>query len=92
MDLRKQLTLKQRYYQWHPQERQAMQFVAQYLTLSRTTILREIGCKRYFAKQYFHKSTILTNIVTIGIAVVTNKLNYRPRKYLGFKTPCQVFS
>ena len=42
-------------------------------------------------RQYFPKKHDFTNITEKDISMVINKLNNRPRKCLGFKTPNQVF-
>lgn len=44
-------------------------------------------------RQYFpKKSTDFTQVTDAEIAEVERKLNNRPRKRLGWKTPAQVFS
>lgn len=42
-------------------------------------------------RQYFPKNCDFTTITAQQIKRVMNKLNNRPRKLLGFKTPNQVF-
>ena len=42
-------------------------------------------------RQYFPKKHDFTTIIEEDISMVMNKLNNRPRKCLGFKTPNQVF-
>lgn len=42
-------------------------------------------------RQYFPKKTDFTNITDEEIKIVMDKLNNRPRKTLGFKTPNQIF-
>jgi len=42
-------------------------------------------------RQYFPKKHDFTTITEKDISMVINKLNNRPRKCLGFKTPNQVF-
>ena len=42
-------------------------------------------------RQYFPKKHAFTTITEKDISMVINKLNNRPRKCLGFKTPNQVF-
>jgi len=42
-------------------------------------------------RQYFPKSKDFTTITDSDIQAVMDKLNNRPRKCLGFKTPNQVF-
>jgi IS30 family transposase len=42
-------------------------------------------------QQYFTKGNSLEDITDEQIKVVTDKLNNRPRKCLGFKTPYEVF-
>ena len=42
-------------------------------------------------RQYFPKKHYFTTITDKDISMVMNKLNNRPRKCLGFKTPNQVF-
>ncbi|SMN17475.1 Mobile element protein [uncultured Candidatus Thioglobus sp.] len=42
-------------------------------------------------RQYFPKSMKLIDIAKDDVKIAVNKLNSRPRKCLGFKTPCQVF-
>ena len=42
-------------------------------------------------RQYFPKKHVFTTITEKAISMVMNKLNNRPRKCLGFKTPNQVF-
>ncbi|MCP4080071.1 MAG: IS30 family transposase [Gammaproteobacteria bacterium] len=43
-------------------------------------------------RQYFPKGMDLSEVTDAEVQVVMNKLNNRPRKCLGFKTPNQVFS
>ncbi len=42
-------------------------------------------------RQYFPKDRDLTTVTEAEIEHVTNKLNHRPRKSLGFRTPHEVF-
>ncbi len=42
-------------------------------------------------RQYFPKTISLVNIAYNEVKIAVNKLNSRPRKCLGFKTPYQVF-
>lgn len=42
-------------------------------------------------RQYFPKTRSLVNIAYNEVKIAVNKLNSRPRKCLGFKTPYQVF-
>ena len=42
-------------------------------------------------RQYFPKHRDLTTVTQIEIEKVMNKLNHRPRKSLGFRTPFEVF-
>jgi len=42
-------------------------------------------------RQYFPKKHDFTTITEKAISMVMNKLNNRPRKCLGFKTPNEVF-
>ena len=42
-------------------------------------------------RQYFPKSMKLTDVRFNEVKIAVHKLNTRPRKYLGFKTPNQVF-
>jgi len=42
-------------------------------------------------RQYFPKKHDFTNITDKDVTMVMNKLNNRPRKCLGFKTPNEVF-
>lgn len=42
-------------------------------------------------RQYFPKSMQLINIAISDVKIAVDKLNSRPRKCLGFKTPYQVF-
>lgn len=42
-------------------------------------------------RQYFPKGSSLEDITAEQIKVVQDKLNHRPRKILGFKTPYEVF-
>jgi len=42
-------------------------------------------------RQYFPKGTSLERISQAAVARVQNKLNSRPRKVLGYKTPAEVF-
>ena len=42
-------------------------------------------------RQYFPKSMVLVDIAYEEVRVVIHKLNSRPRKCLGFKTPYEVF-
>jgi len=42
-------------------------------------------------RQYFPKGTSFAHITQAAVARVQNKLNSRPRKVLGYKTPAQVF-
>ena len=42
-------------------------------------------------RQYFPKSMRLINIAINDVKIAVDKLNSRPRKCLGFKTPYQVF-
>jgi len=54
----------------------------------------ERGLNEYTNKllrQYFPKNIALTNIPIKNILKAVDKLNNRPRKKLGFKTPKQVF-
>jgi len=43
-------------------------------------------------RQYFPKDRDLTTVTESEIEIVMNKLNHRPRKSLGFKTPHEVFN
>jgi IS30 family transposase len=54
----------------------------------------ERGLNEYTNKlirQYLPKKADLRNINTDYLGLITNKLNNRPRKNLGFKTPLEVF-
>ena len=42
-------------------------------------------------RQYFPKGTDFNSVSDEDIALVEKKLNNRPRKVLGYKTPCEVF-
>jgi IS30 family transposase len=42
-------------------------------------------------RQYFPKGTSLARVTPAAVARVQNKLNSRPRKVLGYKTPNEVF-
>lgn len=42
-------------------------------------------------RQYFLKGSSLEDVTAEQVMVVQNKLNHRPRKILGFKTPFEVF-
>ncbi len=42
-------------------------------------------------RQYFPKKRIFATIIGNDIQFVINRLNHRPRKRLGFKTPFEVF-
>lgn len=42
-------------------------------------------------RQYFPKGSSFENITNEQIMIVQNKLNHRPRKILGYKTPHEVF-
>ncbi|SMN01695.1 Mobile element protein [uncultured Candidatus Thioglobus sp.] len=42
-------------------------------------------------RQYFPKSMELIDVAQDDVKIAVNKLNSRPRKCLGFKTPYQVF-
>jgi len=42
-------------------------------------------------RQYFPKRTSFTTITPAAVLRVQNKLNSRPRKVLGYKTPNEVF-
>lgn len=42
-------------------------------------------------RQYFPKGSSLEDITAEQVMAVQNKLNHRPRKILGFKTPYEVF-
>ena len=42
-------------------------------------------------RQYFPKGSNFTNLTSAEVSVAMEKLNNRPRKCLGFKTPNQVF-
>lgn len=42
-------------------------------------------------RQYFHKSTPFKRISEAQVEAAMNKLNHRPRKVLGFRTPFEVF-
>lgn len=42
-------------------------------------------------RQYFSKGSSLEDITAEQVRVVQDKLNHRPRKILGFKTPFEVF-
>jgi len=42
-------------------------------------------------RQYFPKQHDLTTITTAEIAHVRERLNHRPRKTLGYRTPHEVF-
>jgi IS30 family transposase len=42
-------------------------------------------------RQYFTKGSSLEDITDEQIKAVADKLNNRPRKCLGFKTPYEVF-
>jgi len=42
-------------------------------------------------RQYFRKGSDFTNITAKRVQEVENKLNHRPRKTLGWKTPYEVF-
>lgn len=42
-------------------------------------------------RQYFPKSMELTNVTQTQVQRAVNRLNHRPRKVLGFRTPFEVF-
>jgi transposase, IS30 family len=42
-------------------------------------------------RQYFPKKTDFRNISEKEVAIVVKKLNNRPRKYLNYQTPHEVF-
>ena len=42
-------------------------------------------------RQFFPKGNSLSEVTDAEIQTVMDKLNNRPRKFLGFKTPNQVF-
>jgi len=42
-------------------------------------------------RQYFPKYTSLKRVSEAQVEAVMNKLNHRPRKILGFRTPFEVF-
>jgi len=42
-------------------------------------------------RQYFPKSMALVDIAYEEVRIAVHKLNSRPRKCLGFKTPYEVF-
>lgn len=42
-------------------------------------------------RQFFPKKMRFNSITKKGIAYAMHRLNHRPRKYLGFKTPHEVF-
>ena len=42
-------------------------------------------------RQYFPKGTDFNTVSDEAVALVEKKLNNRPRKALGYKTPCEVF-
>jgi IS30 family transposase len=43
-------------------------------------------------RQYLKKASKFTNVTNEDLAIITGKLNNRPRKTLGFKTPKEVFN
>jgi len=43
-------------------------------------------------RQYFAKGTDFTKLTQADIQIVEDRLNRRPRKCLGYKTPYEVFS
>lgn len=43
-------------------------------------------------RQYFPKKSSFDNITEYGLQRVAKKLNHRPRKCLGYKTPFEIFS
>ena len=45
----------------------------------------------FFIKPYFPKKMPFIDITDEQIVEVQNKLNRRPRKILGYKTPAEVF-
>lgn len=45
----------------------------------------------WFIRQYFPKYRVLTTVTKREIEKAMNKLNHRPRKSLGFRTPYEVF-
>jgi IS30 family transposase len=42
-------------------------------------------------REYFHKKKLFKAITDKQIVEVQNRLNRRPRKILGYKTPAEVF-
>ena len=42
-------------------------------------------------RQYIPKKTSFENISKEEIVMIANKINHRPRKSLGYKTPAEIF-
>lgn len=42
-------------------------------------------------RQYFPKKTVLKDVSYVRVKVATDRLNSRPRKCLGYRTPFEVF-
>jgi len=42
-------------------------------------------------RQYLPKKSVFTNVSKAEITMIQNRLNHRPRKVLGYKTPYEVF-
>jgi len=42
-------------------------------------------------RQYLPKKSEFTNVSKEEITMIQNRLNHRPRKVLGYKTPYEVF-
>jgi IS30 family transposase len=54
--------------------------------------LTNIGASNGLIRQYLRKGTDLRAHDAIDLAVIEAKLNTRPRKILGWKTPAEVFA
>ncbi len=55
------------------------------------TIIRSNGVNKILIRQYLPKKTDFNLISNEYINMIINKLNNRPRKLLGYKTPNEVF-
>jgi len=42
-------------------------------------------------RQYFPKGSDFTTVTQHEVQAVAHRLNHRPRKVLGYRTPCEVF-
>jgi IS30 family transposase len=54
--------------------------------------LTNIGASNGLIRQYLRKGTDLRAHDAIDLAVIEAKLNTRPRRILGWKTPAEVFA